>query len=51
MEELQKNPFFDKYGEKIAQLQKKNPEEFLARIEAKTSKEAAASKPKTSKEA
>merc|ERR1719220_1876060 len=46
MEELQKNPFFDKYAEKIAQLQKKNPEEFLARIEAKTSKEAAASKPK-----
>merc|ERR1719189_2684821 len=46
MEELEKNPFFDKYAEKIAQLQKKNPEEFLARIEAKTSKDAAASKPK-----
>lgn len=43
MEELEKNPFFDKYKDKIAQLQKKNPEEFLARIEAKTSKEAAAS--------
>jgi len=47
MEELQKNPFFDKYAEKIAQLQKKNPEEFLARIEAKTSSDqGAAAKPK-----
>jgi len=46
MEELQKNPYFDKYAEKIAQLQKKNPEEFLARIEAKTSKDAAANKTK-----
>jgi len=36
MEELQKNPYFDKYAEKIAKLQKQNPEEFLARIEAKT---------------
>lgn len=34
IEELQKNPFFDKYAEKIAKLQKRNPEEFLARIEA-----------------
>jgi len=46
VEELQKNPFFDKYAEKIAALQKKNPEEFLSRIEAKASNEAAASKPK-----
>ena len=68
MEELQKNPFFDKYAEKIAQLQKwvertskfnslhchkqftfvfirKNPEEFLARIEAKTATDQGA-KPK-----
>jgi len=38
MEDLQKNPFFDKYAEKIAKLQKKNPEEFLARIEATAGK-------------
>jgi len=38
IEELQKNPFFDKYAEKIAKLQKKNPEEFLARIEATAGK-------------
>jgi len=36
IEELQKNPYFDKYADKIAKLQKKNPEEFLARIEATT---------------
>jgi len=46
MEELQKNPYFDKYAEKIAQLQKKNHDEFLARISAKTSKDAAASEAK-----
>lgn len=46
VEELQKNPFFDKYAEKIAALQKKNPEEFLSRIEAKASKDADVSKPK-----
>lgn len=38
IEELQKNPYFDKYADKIAKLQKKNPEEFLARIEASTGK-------------
>lgn len=38
IEDLQKNPFFDKYAEKIAKLQKKNPEEFLARIEATAGK-------------
>jgi len=36
IEELQKNPFFDKYAEKIAKLQKTNPEEFLSRMEAKS---------------
>jgi len=35
VEELQANPFFDKYAEKIAKLQKTNPEEFLCRMEAK----------------
>jgi len=39
IEELQKNPFFDKYAEKIAKLQKTNPEEFLNRMEAKASKD------------
>eukprot|EP00092_Neocalanus_flemingeri_P015983 GFUD01017301.1.p1 GENE.GFUD01017301.1~~GFUD01017301.1.p1 ORF type:complete len:303 (+),score=100.97 GFUD01017301.1:36-944(+) len=38
VEELQKNPFFDKYAEKIAKLQKTNPEEFLDRLEAKSAK-------------
>lgn len=38
IEELQANPFFDKYAEKIAKLQKTNPEEFLSRIEAKSAK-------------
>ena len=56
IEDLQKNPFFDKYAEKIAKLQKyaeadiveiifwqklnfrKNPEEFLARMEATAAK-------------
>jgi len=45
MEELQKNPFFDKYAEKIAKLQKTNPEEFLNRMEAKSQKDQPA-KPK-----
>jgi len=39
IEELQKNPYFDKYADKIAKLQKTNPEEFLSRLEAKSSKE------------
>jgi len=45
IEELQKNPYFDKYAEKIAKLQKTNPEEFLDRLEAKSSKDKPA-KPK-----
>merc|ERR1719435_301012 len=45
IEELQKNPFFDKYAEKIAKLQKTNPEEFLNRMEAKSQKDQPA-KPK-----
>merc|ERR1719244_318729 len=32
IEELQKNPYFDKYAEKIAKLQKTSPEEFLTRL-------------------
>jgi len=31
-EELQNNPYFDKYAHKIAQLQKTSPEEFMARL-------------------
>jgi len=34
LEELAKNPFFDKYADKIAKLQKTSPEEFVARVEA-----------------
>jgi len=45
MEKLQQNPFFDKYAEKIAKLQKTNPEEFLGRLEAKSS-QGKPSKPK-----
>ncbi|OQV19680.1 putative ATP synthase mitochondrial F1 complex assembly factor 1 [Hypsibius exemplaris] len=33
MEELKKNPFFDKYAERLAQLQKQNPEKFLKMAE------------------
>merc|ERR1719191_2075508 len=42
IEELAKNPFFDKYADKIAKLQKTSPEEFVARVEA----QAEAKKPK-----
>ncbi|XP_064094593.1 ATP synthase mitochondrial F1 complex assembly factor 1-like [Macrobrachium nipponense] len=33
IEELEKNPFFEKYGAKIAKYQKANPEEFLNKFE------------------
>ncbi|XP_078033203.1 methionyl-tRNA synthetase, mitochondrial [Augochlora pura] len=33
LEDLQKNPYFDKYAEKIAKFQKTSPDEFLQRIE------------------
>lgn len=33
MEELKNNPYFDKYADRIAALQKTSPEEFLQRIE------------------
>lgn len=33
LEELQKNPYYDKYAEKIAKLQQTSPEEFLERVE------------------
>jgi len=49
IEELQKNPFFDKYADKIAKLQKTSPEEFLCRLaaqeEAKKKKESEIAKP------
>lgn len=33
MEELSGNPYFEKYAQKIASLQKTSPEEFLSRVE------------------
>ncbi|XP_045496337.1 ATP synthase mitochondrial F1 complex assembly factor 1 [Colias croceus] len=33
MENLQNNPYFEKYAERIASLQKTSPEEFLKRLE------------------
>ncbi|KZC11074.1 Methionine--tRNA ligase, mitochondrial [Dufourea novaeangliae] len=33
LEDLQKNPYFDKYAEKIAKLQKTSPDEFLQRVD------------------
>ncbi|XP_031847383.1 methionyl-tRNA synthetase, mitochondrial isoform X2 [Nomia melanderi] len=38
LEDLQKNPFFDKYAEKIAKLQKTSPAEFLQRVESQEKK-------------
>lgn len=35
VQELEKNPYFNKYAEKIAKLQQTSPEEFLERVEAK----------------
>lgn len=32
MDDLQKNPYFDKYADKIAKMQKTSPEEFLNRL-------------------
>merc|ERR1719167_430415 len=34
VEELKRNPFYDKYADKIAKLQKTSPEEFLSRLSA-----------------
>lgn len=33
LENLQKNPYFEKYAERIATLQKTSPQEFLRKIE------------------
>ena len=33
LENLEKNPFFNKYAKKIAKFQQTNPEEFLQRVE------------------
>lgn len=33
LEELQKNPYYDKYAGKIAKLQQISPEEFVQRVE------------------
>lgn len=32
LENLEKNPFFEKYANKIAKLQQNSPEEFLQRV-------------------
>lgn len=43
VEDLQKkNPYYEKYAEKIARLQQTKPEEFLQRVEEKEAKLAAA---------
>ncbi|XP_014221640.1 methionine--tRNA ligase, mitochondrial-like [Trichogramma pretiosum] len=39
VEEIQKNPYFDKYAQKIAKLQQTSPEEFLKRIDEQKRKE------------
>jgi hypothetical protein len=33
MEELKKNPFFDKYADRLNELKEKNPEKFLQKAE------------------
>lgn len=33
LENLEKNPYYDKYAEKIAALQKTSPEEFLKKVQ------------------
>lgn len=33
LEDLQKNPFYEKYSTRIAALQKTSPEEFMQRVE------------------
>lgn len=38
VEELKKNPYFEKYSTKIATLQQTSPEEFLSRVEAQEKK-------------
>ena len=38
LEDLQRNPYFDKYAQKIAKLQETSPEEFLQRVEDKERK-------------
>jgi len=38
LEELQKNPYYDKYAEKIAKMQQTSPEEFLQRVDQQETK-------------
>lgn len=38
LENLQRNPYFDKYAQKISKLQETSPEEFLQRVEEKERK-------------
>ena len=38
MDELKNNPYYAKYADKIAKLQKTSPEEFLSRLEAASTK-------------
>lgn len=39
LDNLQKNPYFEKYAQKIAKLQQTNPDEFLQRIEEQEKKQ------------
>ncbi|XP_023944858.2 ATP synthase mitochondrial F1 complex assembly factor 1 [Bicyclus anynana] len=39
LENLQKNPYFEKYAERIATLQKTSPEEFLRKVEEQQKKQ------------
>jgi len=50
VEELKKNPFFDKYADKIAKLQKTSPEEFLNRLSAHEEKKKTVSATKQEKD-
>jgi len=44
MDQLQKNPYYNKYADKIAKLQKTSPEEFLSKLSTVEESNSAASK-------
>jgi len=50
VEELKKNPFYDKYADKIAKLQNTSPEEFLNRLSAHEEKKKVSTATKHEKE-
>lgn len=39
LDSMKDNPFFDKYAKAITRLQETNPEDFIAKIEAKEAEE------------